>query len=68
MGPFELLILLFVIFLVVGPKRITALFRSLGRGAKDFTDELGSSNRNDENGNKKLPEEQDEGETTRRKG
>ena len=58
MGPFELLILLFVIFLVVGPKRITALFRSLGRGARDFTDEIGNSgNKDDENGNKELPKE-----------
>lgn len=60
MGPFELLILLFVIFLVVGPKRITALFRSLGRGAKDFTDELGSNKENDENVNKELPEERED--------
>lgn len=59
MGPFELLILLFVIFLVVGPKRITALFRSLGRGAKDFTDELGNNKENDENVNKELPEEKE---------
>ncbi len=41
MGPFELLILLFVVFLVLGPKRITALFRSLGRGVRDFTNEIG---------------------------
>lgn len=60
MGPFELLILLFVIFLVVGPKRITALFRSLGRGAKDFTDELGSNKENDESVNKELPEERED--------
>lgn len=56
MGPFELLILLFVVFLVVGPKRISALFRSLGRGAKDFTDELGS-NKEEKSGNKELPED-----------
>ncbi len=60
MGPFELLILLFVIFLVVGPKRITALFRSLGRGAKDFTDELGSNKENDESVKKELPEERED--------
>ncbi len=56
MGPFELLILLFVIFLVVGPKRITALFRSLGRGTRDFTDELGR-NKTDDTGNRELTEE-----------
>ena len=56
MGPIELLILLFVIFLVVGPKRITALFRSLGRGARDFTDELGS-NKEDKSSDKELSED-----------
>lgn len=56
MGPFELLILLFVIFLVVGPKRITAIFRSLGRGAKDFTDEIGSS-KEEKSSKKELPED-----------
>lgn len=57
MGPFELLILLFVVFLVLGPKRITALFRSLGRGIGDFTNELGRDKTN-EAANKELPEEE----------
>lgn len=57
MGPFELLIVLFIIFLVMGPKRITALFRSLGRGARDFTGELGKS-KTDEPGDKELLEEE----------
>lgn len=39
-GPIELLIVLFLVFLVMGPRRITRLFRSLGRGARDFKDEL----------------------------
>lgn len=57
MGPFELLIVLFIIFLVMGPKRITALFRSLGRGARDFTSELGKS-KTDKPGDKELLEEE----------
>ena len=56
MGPFELLILLFVVFLVLGPRRITALFRSLGRGARDFTSEL-VRDKTDDADNKELPEE-----------
>ncbi|MGB3683414.1 MAG: twin-arginine translocase TatA/TatE family subunit [Rubrobacteraceae bacterium] len=56
MGPFELLILLFVVFLVLGPKRITAIFRSLGRGARDFTNELGKP-KTDEPNDKELTEE-----------
>jgi sec-independent protein translocase protein TatA len=59
MGPFELLILLFVVFLVLGPKRITALFRSLGRGAQDFTDELSRDKTGDKD-NRELTEEEDE--------
>ncbi len=56
MGPVELLILLFVVFLILGPKRITALLRSLGRGVRDFTDELGRD-KTDE-ANKELPEDE----------
>ena len=40
MGPLELLIVLFLIFLVVGPKRIQKLFKSLGRGVGDFKAEF----------------------------
>ena len=40
-GLLEFGILLFVVFLVLGPKRITAMFKALGRGAKDFTTEFG---------------------------
>ena len=42
MGPLELLVVLFVIFLVVGPKRIQKLFKSLGRGVSDFKTEFGN--------------------------
>lgn len=51
-GPVELLILLFVVFLILGPKRITNMFRALGRGVHNFTEQLG---RNKED--KELPEE-----------
>lgn len=40
-GPIELLILLFIVFLIMGPKRITNMFRALGRGVHDFTEQLG---------------------------
>ena len=53
-GPVELLILLFVVFLILGPKRITSMFRALGRGVHNFTEQLG---RNKED--KELPEEED---------
>ncbi|MGI9050488.1 MAG: Sec-independent protein translocase subunit TatA/TatB [Rubrobacteraceae bacterium] len=42
MGLPELLIVLFLVFLVVGPKRIQKLFKSLGRGVSDFKTEFGN--------------------------
>ncbi len=35
-GPWELLILLLVILLVFGPKRLPEMGRSLGRGLREF--------------------------------
>ncbi|HKH11981.1 MAG TPA: twin-arginine translocase TatA/TatE family subunit [Rubrobacter sp.] len=40
MGFVEILIIVLV-FLVLGPRRIADLFRSLGRGAHDFVENLG---------------------------
>jgi Sec-independent protein translocase protein TatA len=39
-GLLEILLLL-VVFLVLGPRRIADLLRSLGRGVHDFVDALG---------------------------
>jgi sec-independent protein translocase protein TatA len=41
----ELLILLFVVLLVLGPKRLPALGRSLGGGIREFTDSIRGRNR-----------------------
>lgn len=40
-GLLELGILLFIVFLVLGPKRIQNLLGAAGRGIRDFTNELG---------------------------
>ena len=40
LGLIEIL-LVFLVFLVLGPRRIADLLRSLGRGARDFVDALG---------------------------
>lgn len=53
-GPIELLILLFIVFLILGPKRITNMFRALGRGVHDFTEQLGRDKKD-----KELQEEED---------
>ncbi|BBL78465.1 hypothetical protein RxyAA322_03190 [Rubrobacter xylanophilus] len=39
-GFLELFVLLFLVFLVLGPKRIPALLKALGRGVRDFTAEF----------------------------
>jgi Sec-independent protein translocase protein TatA len=39
-GLIEILIVV-AVFLVLGPRRIADLFRSVGRGAHDFVDHLG---------------------------
>ena len=55
LGLFEIL-LVFLVFLVLGPKRITNLLRSLGRGAHDFVETLGRDKKGE------LPEEEREAE------
>lgn len=40
-GLLEIGLRLFVVFLVLGPKRITNLFQALGRGIRDFKLEFG---------------------------
>lgn len=52
-GPLEILIV-FMVFLVLGPRRIVNLFRSLGTGVNDFIETLGRDKKNE------LPEEDDE--------
>lgn len=54
-GLFELAILLFIVFLFLGPKRIQSLLAALGRGVRDFTSELGR-----DKDQKELPEEDEE--------
>jgi Sec-independent protein translocase protein TatA len=49
-GPLELL-LICVVFLILGPRRIANLFRSLGTGINDFVETLGRDKKNE------LPEE-----------
>jgi sec-independent protein translocase protein TatA len=46
------ILLLFLVFLVLGPRRISDLLRSLGRGIYDFVDTLGRDKKNE------LPEEE----------
>ncbi len=55
LGLIELL-LVFMVFMILGPKRIADLLRSLGRGVHDFVDALGRGRKGE------LPEEERGGE------
>ena len=54
-GLIEILIVV-AVFLVLGPRRIADLFRSVGRGAHDFVDNLG---RDKEQRELENPEDED---------
>jgi sec-independent protein translocase protein TatA len=49
------ILLIFMVFLVLGPRRIANLFRSLGAGVRDFIETLGTGKDKEE-----LPEKDDE--------
>jgi sec-independent protein translocase protein TatA len=49
------ILLIFIVFLVLGPRRIVDLFRSLGTGVHDFIETLGKDKDREE-----LPEKEDE--------
>ena len=46
------ILLVFLVFLILGPRRIADLLRSLGRGARDFVDALGRDKKTE------LPEDE----------
>ena len=52
-GIWEILILLLVILLVFGPKRLPEMGRSLGRGMREFKDSIGG--RGDDDHRAELP-------------
>ena len=49
------ILLIFVVFLVLGPRRIADLFRSLGTGVHDFIETLGKGKDKEE-----LPDKEEE--------
>ena len=59
-GALEIL-LVFMVFLVLGPRRIANLFRSLGTGVHDFMETLGRDKEKE-----KLPSEEVEQERKRK--
>ena len=47
-GPLELAIVLIVVLLIFGPKRLPEMGRSLGKGIREFKESLTSSGKDDE--------------------
>lgn len=54
-GVWEILILLFVILLFFGPKRLPEMGRSLGRGMREFKDSITGNNPRDEDEDEQAP-------------
>jgi sec-independent protein translocase protein TatA len=49
------ILLIFMVFLILGPRRIANLFRSLGTGVHDFIETLGTGKNKED-----LPEKDEE--------
>lgn len=47
-GPGELIVVLIIALLVLGPKRLPEVGKSLGRGMREFKDSLSGNSRDDE--------------------
>ena len=61
-GVLEILFVLFVVLLIIGPRRIAGLGRALGRGVRDFKLELHRGKKDGE-----LPGEEKRGEKPAKK-
>ena len=55
-GPLEILLVLFVVLLIIGPRRIADLGRSLGRGVRDFKLEFDRDKKDKELGGDEDPD------------
>jgi sec-independent protein translocase protein TatA len=47
-GPMELIIVLVIALIVIGPKRLPEVGKSLGRGMREFKDSLSGDRREDD--------------------
>lgn len=47
-GPMELIVILVIALIVLGPKKLPEVGRSIGRGMREFKDSLSSDSRQDE--------------------
>lgn len=54
-GPMELAIVLVIALIVLGPKRLPEVGRSLGRGMREFKDSIAGHSRDDDEDGEELP-------------
>jgi sec-independent protein translocase protein TatA len=47
-GPMELVIVLIIALLVIGPKRLPEVGKSLGKGMREFKESISGENRDDD--------------------
>ena len=47
-GPMELIIVLVIALLVIGPKKLPEVGKSLGRGMREFKESISGENRHDD--------------------
>jgi sec-independent protein translocase protein TatA len=55
-GPTELIIVLVIALLVIGPKRLPEVGKSLGKGMREFKDSLSGERRDDDEDSSTLPQ------------
>lgn len=54
-GPLELVILLVILLVIFGPKRLPGLGRQLGTGMREFKDSITGKDKDDEEERERLP-------------
>jgi sec-independent protein translocase protein TatA len=54
-GPFELILVLVIALLVLGPKRLPEVGRSVGKGMREFKEAISGENDDEDDEPEKLP-------------
>jgi len=59
-GPFEIIVVLVIVLLIFGPKKLPGLGRSLGTGMREFKDSITGGNKDGDADDKKIASGDDE--------
>ena len=55
-GPMELIIVLVIVLLIFGPKRLPGLGKQLGSGMREFKDSISGKDRDDDDDGRPAPQ------------